>query len=165
MKLIDFLEKQVQKWNTENKCGQCYEFYAPLTEEALNKQQIKYCCVNVMLTRDRGQAFGVDKTYNTQTGTKSDEWEFKNFTLFFIVPQGININNHTEILGHSTELSKSKLLEDLEECIIDLELDFCEFIGTEWQVTQWTAQQLLNYRDNNYTGYRISISIRKRKIK
>ena len=165
MKLIDFLEKQVQKWNTENKCGQCYEFYAPLTEEALNKQQIKDCCVNVMLTRDRGQAFGVDKTYNTQTGTKSDEWEFKNFTLFFIVPQGVNINNHTEILGHSTELSKSKLLEDLEECIIDLELDFCEFIGTEWQVTQWSAQQLLNYRDNNYTGYRISISIRKRKIK
>lgn len=165
MKLIDFLDKQVQKWNTENKCGQCYEFYAPLTEEALNKQQLKDCCVNVMLTRDRGQAFGVDKTYNTQTGTKSDEWEFKNFTLFFIVPQGVNINNHTEILGHSIELSKSKLLEDLEECIIDLELDFCEFIGTEWQVTQWTAQQLLNYRDNNYTGYRISISIRKRKIK
>ena len=165
MKLIDFLEKQVQKWNTENKCGQCYEFYAPLTEEALNKQQLKNCCVSIMLTMDRGQVFGVDRIYNTQTGTKSDEWEFKNFALYFVVPQGININNHTEILGHSTELSKSKTLEYLQGCIIDFDLDFCEFLGAEWQLMPWSAQQLLNYRDNNYTGYRISISIRKRKIK
>lgn len=165
MRIINFLNLQVQKWNEEKKCDQCFSFYAPLTEEALNKQQLKDCCVNVMLTRDRGQAFGVEKTYNALTGTKSDEWEFKNFTLFFIVPQGVNLNNHTEILGHSTELSKSTLLEDLEECIIDMELNFCEFIGVDWQLTQWSAQQLLNYRDNNYTGYRVSVSIRKRKIK
>lgn len=164
MKLIDFLEKQVQKWNDQNKCNQCFEFYAPLTEEALNKQQIKDCCINVMLTRDRGQAFGVEKTYNNLTGTLSEQWEFKNFTLFFIVPQGINVNNHTEILGHTTDLSKSKVLEDLESCIIDMELDFCEFLNKDWQLTQWSAQQLLNYRDNNYTGYRVSVSIRKRKF-
>lgn len=165
MKLIPFFEKQINKWNVENKCGQCFRFYAPLTEESLNKQQIEDCCVNVMLTRDRNNAFGVDRTYNALLGNLSDTFEYKNFTLFFIVPQGVNLNNYKEILNNDTTNSKSVLLEDLEQCIIDTELNFCEFIGQDWQLTQWNAQQLLNFRDNNYTGYRVNVSIRKRKLK
>lgn len=162
MKLIKFLDQQIQQWCKTQKCGQCYEFYAPLTEEALNKQQIKDCCINVMLTRDRGQAFGVDRIYNNTLDSISDKFEYKNFNLYFIVPQGININNHSEVLNHSTELSKSILLEDLEKCIIELEFDFCKHIGNKWQLTQWSAQQLINFRDNNYTGFRLSVTIRKR---
>lgn len=164
MRLINFFTQQVQKWNDENKCGKCFKFYAPLTEQALNIQQIDDCCVNVMLTRDRVQSFGVNNTYSTTTGTLSDQWVFKNFTLLFLVPQPIGVNNYTEILGHSTELSKYNILEDLEECIIDMNLNFCEVSGNEWQVTQWNATQLINFQDNNYTGYRINVSIRRRKI-
>ena len=164
MKLTKFFKQQVQKWNEENKCGHCYEFHAPLTEEALNKQQlIDPCCIQVMLTRDRGQAFGVEKEYNNVLGVLSNEYYTKAFTLYVMKPQGININNYDEILGHSIDESKSELLDDLEECINEMELDFCEFIGQDWQVRQWSAFQLLNYRDNNYTGWRLSVTLRKRK--
>ena len=165
MKLIPFFEKQINKWNVENKCGQCFNFYAPLTEEALNKQQIDNCCVNVMMTRDRNNAFGIKTSYNTLTGNLSDQYEYKTFTLYFIVPQGVDLNNYKEILNNDTSNSKSVLLEDLEECILNMELDFCNYIGQSWQLTQWDAQQLIKFRDNNYTGYRVNVSIRKRKLK
>lgn len=165
MRLIDFFEKQIKKWSDSEVCGQCFKFYAPLTDEALNKQQIEDCCVNVMLTRDRGNAFGVERRYDDRFNALSSVFKYKNFSLFFIVPQGINLNNYTEILHNDTDNSKSKFLEDLEECVNDLELDFCEFLGVDWQVTQWSAQQLINYRDLNYTGFRVNVSIRKRKVK
>ena len=163
MELINFFEEQVNKWNENKQCGQCYEFHAPLTEEALNKQQLKNpCCVQVLLTRDNLQAFGINRTYNNQLGIESDVFEFKNFKLLFALPMELGLNNHTEILNHSIELTRSKVLQDLESCLTRLELDFCEFLGTQWQVTQWTAQQVINIRDTNYTGYRINVSIRKR---
>jgi len=166
MRLIDFFEKQVERWNETNKCNYCFEFHAPLTEEALNKQQlINPCCVQVMFTRDVGNAFGIDRTYNNVLSQVSDEWEFKNFRLYFIIPEGFDRNNYDEVLGHDKDLSKSKTLEDLELCISEMELNFCEFVGTNWNVTQWTAQQLLDFRDRNYTGYRLNVSIRKRKVK
>lgn len=163
MRLTQFFEQQISKWNTKNKCGNCFEFHAPLTEDALNKQQLSTCCVSVMLTRDNGNAFGVDKTYNNTFGVVSDEWEYKNFRLYFLVRTKLGINNHSEIKGHDKNESRSYLLEDLEQCIIDMNLDFCEFVGKQWNVTQWNAQQLINFRDNNYTGYRLNITIRKRK--
>lgn len=165
MKLTKFFKEQVDKWNCEKKCGQCFEFHAPLTESALNKQQFKdVCCVQVLLTRDVGNAFGIDRTYNNNLGVIADEWEYKNFRLYFLVKrESLGINNHTEILGHSLKGTNSEILEDLEQCIIDMNLDFCEFIGQNWNVTQWNAQQLINYQSDNFTGYRLTVTIRKRK--
>lgn len=164
MDLINFFERQVKKWNDINQCGQCYEFHAPLTEDALNKQQLENpCCIQVLYTRDNVQAFGTRRTYDNRFGTESDKWEYKNFKLLFAVPTQLGINNHTEVLGHNPETSLSKILQDLENCLLNLELDFCEFVGEEWQILSFdSGAPLTNYRDNNYTGYRINVSIRKR---
>lgn len=164
MKLTKFFKQQIDKWNEDSKCGYCYEFHAPLTEDALNKQQIKDpCCVQVMLTRDRGEAFRTDRTFNNTIGIVDQQWHYKQFTLYFLLSQQESLNNYDEILGNDIEESKSTFLEDIECCIDDLEFDFCEFIGTDWQLFQWSAFQLINYRDYNYTGYRLSVTIRKRK--
>ena len=163
MRLISFFEKQVCKWNEENKCGQCFEFHAPLTSKALNVQQlINPCCTQVLLTRDVGSAFGTDRTYNNRLAVLDTEYRYKNFRLQICKSINESVNNHTEILNNKTKNSKSAYLEDLEECIDNMELDFCEFIGTQWQVTQWRAEQIINKDDNNYTGYVLSVTIRKR---
>lgn len=165
MKLTKFFKQQVNKWNEDNKCGYCYEFHAPLTEDALNKQHlINPCCVQVMLTEDRMNPATVSNQYSTQFGLLSDQWITQRFNLYFIKPQGLDINNYDENLNHPIEESKSEFLENLKECIIDTNLDFCLFLGSQWQVTQWElSSPLTNYRDYNYTGYRLSVTIRKRK--
>lgn len=166
MRLVEFFTKQIEKWNLENKCGQCFEFHAPLTESALNKQQLQNsCCVSVMLTRDRVNAFGTDFTVDRRFGFNSDEWKYKNFTLLFVLPQGLDLNNHTEILGNEIDNAKYVVLEDLEECIDEMELDFCDLIKESWMLSNWTATQLINYAANNYTGWRVNVTIRQRKNK
>lgn len=168
MKLVSFFEKTVNAWNEANKCGNCFSFHAPLTEEALNKQQLdpnKQCCVTVLLTRDIGLAFGTESNMDLKSGFASSEWKFKNFVLYFLIPQGIDVNNHTEVLGNSTELSKYRALEDLEECVDDIELDLCSELPKAWFLSKWEARQVINYRDLNYTGYKVSFSIKQRKTK
>lgn len=166
MNFIDFFQKQIEKYNNEQKCDFCWFFSAPLEESAINIQQLRddsKCCVQVMFTQNEGNAFGVQNQYDNRSSLLTDSFCSENFNLFFLIPNRLGQNNYNEIDGHGIEESRSAELMRLKDCIsCDLNLDFCEFLGMNFQITQWSGRQFLNYQDNNYIGYKVSVTLRKR---
>ncbi len=161
MNIVSFWEQQIEKWNTDQKCDLCWVFSAPLTESAMNIQQLREdskCCVQVMLLRDKVPAFSTNNTYN-EYGLLIDVKCNTSFQLLVAVPTTLGINNYNEIAGHSTDESRwSTILYNIEQCLkCDALLDFCEFLGDNPRVTQWSAmQELRDKTDNNYAGYRLT---------
>lgn len=166
MNLIDFWQKQIEIWNTEQKCGFCWDFSAPLTESAINLVQPtdgKECCVQVMIVRDRVEAFSTNNTYDQKTGFLTNSVCQKSFQVLFLMHSDIGTNNFNEIKGHDTDESKwATILSRLEDCIsCDLNLDFCAILGGQLRVTRWAAVQEINFMSQNYSGYRLTVNLQK----
>lgn len=162
MNLVAFWRDQVNIWNQEQKCDLCWEFGAPLIESAANIQKPedgKECCVKVLFLQDKQPAFTTNRTYNNTTGLIQNITCTQSFQLLVLLPISIDKNNFNEIPGHPTAESKwDSVLFKLQQCLMcDAELDFCEILGTQYRITQWSGSQVLNYSDNNYTGYRINV--------
>lgn len=160
MNLVSFWQQQVSKWNDEQKCDLCWSFGAPLIESAVSVQQLKDCCVQVLLLRDKGNAFSMSTTYDNTTGLITAKSCIKSFQLLVVIPGELGVNNFNEIPNHSTDESNwSTKLSKLEECLsCDANLNFCEFLGRSYRVTNWSAVQVLNEGDNCYIGYRLNVS-------
>lgn len=168
MDLVNFWSQQITKWNTDSKCGLCWEFSAPLIESAVNIVQPttdKECCVQVMLLRQGVTAFSTVNTYNQTTQLKTNVACNISFQLLVLLPSNLGLNMFNEIKGHSTTESVwDTKLSKLEECLsCDANLDFCEFLGQQYKITQWSGVQVVNYQNANYTGYRISVTFQNNK--
>jgi len=164
MNFILFLEQQIHRYNTDKKCGFNWFFSAPLTSEALYLQQIRtdhQKSVQVFFLQDTQPAFSVQNQYDSKTNFITQSYYLENFSLFFLLPNSLGRNNYNEIEGHPVSESRSAELMKLKECITDLQLDFCGFLGTNYQVTQWNGHQKINFTDNNYLGYQVIVSVRK----
>lgn len=166
MNYIDFFGQVVQNYNNENKCGFCWCFSAPLSEQKINIQELREgyeCCVQVMYTQNEGNAFVLQNNYNTQTNLLQQAYALENFNLYFLIPSRLGVNNYNEIQNHDLQEARYKQLFDLKECITEqLHLNFCEFFKDTYHVTRWEGRQLLDYQDNNYIGYKVYVTIRKR---
>lgn len=160
MNIVNFWAQQVAKWNTENKCGMCWEFYAPLTESAVSITQTENCCVKVFLLRDKAPAFATTNVYDNVTSLLTNSTCNINFQLLVVMTGNIGLNNWNEIKDHPTEESKwSTMLYKIEQCLAcDAQVDFCEILGSEYRITQWSATQVINNGDNAYTGYRLNVT-------
>lgn len=163
MNIVNFWAQQVNKWHTEEKCGLCWEFFAPLTESAVSIAQSDNCCVKVFLLRDKAPAFNVVNTYNGVTNMLTNSLCNINFQLLVVMTGNIGLNNFNEIPNHPTSQSKwSTMLYEIENCLAcDARLDFCEILGRQYNITQWSATQVINNGDNAYTGYRLNVSFQK----
>lgn len=166
MNFIDFFQQQVDKYNDDERCGLCWFFSAPLTESASNIQQLREetkCCVQVMFLQDKQAAFSVSAIYDERTTYIKDRFCTENFRLLFLIPDVIGKNNYNEIEGHPIEESRSVKLMELKECIgCDFQLDFCEIIGTTWQVMKWEGYQRILFNDTNFIGYEVNVTLKKR---
>lgn len=163
MNLIQFWQDQVTKWNNEQKCGLCWEFDAPLTQSAVELHQPTKgteCCVQVLLVRDQVPAFNMTNNYNNVTGLLTNVACNTSFQLLFLMQMDMGTNNYNEIKNHPVEQGKWVKLGELENCIgCDMNLDFCELIGTQYRVTQWQArQEKINMTSSNYSGYRLTVN-------
>lgn len=164
MNIVTFWQQQINKWDDESKCDLCWKFFAPMIESAVNiVQSDEPCCVQVFFLRERVTAFSTVNQYSAQTGYVNQVTCNKSFQLLVLIPSTIGTNNYNEISGHPTTESKwDTILSKLEDCLAcDAALDFCEFLGVQWRVTQWQGQQLVNYLDTAYTGYRITVNFQK----
>lgn len=166
MDIVDFWQRQIDKWNNENKCGFCWDFSAPLIDSASNIVQPesgKECCVKVMLLRQNVTAFSTTNTYNQTTQLLTAQSCNTSFQLLVVFDSTLGLNMYNEIKGHpTTESVWTTILSKIEECLkCDANLDFCEFLGTQYKVTQWSGVQVVNYQNSNYTGYRISVTFQK----
>jgi len=166
MDIVNFFQQQVDKWNTENKCGLCWDFSAPLIESATNIVQPtagKECCVKVMLLRQNVTAFSTTNNYDTTTQLLRTQSCNTSFQLLVLFDSKLGLNMYNEIKGHPTSESvwetKLSIIEECMKC--DANLDFCEFLGTPYKITQWSGQQVINFQNSNYVGYRISVTFQK----
>jgi hypothetical protein len=156
--IIDFWKQQTDKWNTDNKCGLCFEFSAPLVNSQINIVQSETCCVNVFLTDIK---FRTDEVYNSVTGLTTSKKCIWSFSVHALVQEPLGVNNYNEIKSHPIEESKwNTIFLPLAECLgCDNILDFCDIIGKELEVRQLGDAQLIhNYLDSNWNGWKINYS-------
>lgn len=162
MNVIDFWQKQVNKWNDESKCDFCWEFSAPLYRSDLNKIQRKEeCCTYVFLT---DYSVELRNEYNQSTGLIPRRYNDHAFNLYLLRQGDLGTNNYNEINGHpiadsNWETIYKPILECLEQ--EDLLLDFCEFIGVAPNVMRWRFDMVRAFQDDNYIGWKLSITFRR----
>lgn len=159
MDIIKFWADQVAKWQEDEKCDMCFEFSAPLFENATNITQTEEdCCTYVFLTNiKRKRNF---KKYQTGfTYPDSCDWTF---TIHFVKKGDLGTNNYNEIKPHPISESRwNNIYKPISECLdCQLQLDFCEFVGLNVDEVAWNEEMEQAYLDNNYFGWRITATFR-----
>lgn len=159
--IIDFWKRQVEKWDSESKCGECWVFGAPLTEDAANKQQSEVedaCCVHVYITdlrRAEGRIFA-------SNGLVKELQEVWNYNIHFLKRDNIGVNTFNEILDHPISESKwEMILKPILVCVTEENvLEYCEILGLNLDIIRWDMNTRINYLDENYTGWTANASFR-----
>jgi len=143
-------------WNTNNACGWCWEFEAPLRESDLNESQPKSdeCCTRVMATNYR---ITKSRRYNDHLST-SQESITHNITLRFLRQDDIGKNVYTEQAGHPLSESKwATILDPMRQCI-NFE-DACLVLGIVLPITRENWSPVIDEYDGNYTGWKVDLVI------
>lgn len=164
MDVIDFFKQQTTKWNNETKCGFCWEFDAPLTDAGVNESVMQTdpdeCCpVKVFITNLSERK---NRTYNPQSKLLTDYTIDYTFTLHALYFDRVDTNVYQEQLGHPVTESKwVEILRPIQECVCPEEiLEFCDLICKKILITSWNAVPRINWLDNNYTGWSITMTLR-----
>lgn len=158
MDIVLFWKNQVDLWNTQNKCGLCWEFSAPLVASQNNIVQEEHpCCVQVFLTDIR---FREIKQRNAITGLVTGKTCVWSFSLHALIKSPLGVNNYNEIKNHPIEESKwETIFKPLIDCLgCDNILDTCELLGVTNVNVDMNGDAVLvhNYLDENYNGWRIN---------
>ena len=157
MDVIEFFQDVVTAWNAENKCDECWTFGAPLTEDALNKQQtpdgVDPCCVHVFIS---DLVISSVRAFAT-TGYQSARYDNHSFNLYVLKKGDLGTNNYNEIAGHPISESRwQQTLKPLKECLDDQNLlPFCTELDNTIQITNWQMSTKIAYLDGNYVGWLI----------
>ncbi len=163
MNVVKFFHDLADKWNDEQKCGFCWEFDAPLTDSGVNESQLRLdddCCpVKLFITN---LSVRKNRVYNQVTKLLTDYSADYTFTLHALVADRIDTNVYAEQIGHPIDESKwETILHPIEQCLCEEEvLEFCELICKQIQIIAWNAVTRINWLDNNYTGWSITITLR-----
>lgn len=156
--IINYFEKLAEQYNSENKCGFCWSFGAPLSESAMNKQlaeEGKQCCINLFVTDYQISSF---YKVNDITGLTNYEACDHRFTLYAVQQrEDIGQNTFNEIPGHNIDTSLwRELLQPLQDCLgCEKELYEC-MLGYDFQVLAWDMVLVKFKEDRNLTGWKIS---------
>ncbi len=163
MDVVKFFKDQVKIWNDDKKCGFCWEFDAPLTDAGINESEMQSnpdeCCpVKVFITNLTERK---NRTYNQSQLLTSYSIDYT-FTLHLLKFDRTDTNVYSEQLGHPISESKwSTILRPLQSCICeDTLLKFCEIINKHITIQGWNAITRINWLDNNYTGWSITMTLR-----
>lgn len=153
--ILELWKGITEQMNAENKCGFCWEFYAPLTDKKLNIVRGNgECCVKVFLLRNMAQDFGSRITYTN--GFQTNTNNFDNYKVLFLIPSKEGVNNYNELEGWSVDESRHmKIFKPLRNCITS---DILTQICSNFEITNWTGKYIYDYQDENYYGIEITIN-------
>lgn len=160
--IIKIWKEVIENFNEENKCGFCWNFFAPLTEVDLNlvKKQNDCCCVNVFVVRNKSVDFSSNIAYNAiNLPTAIDQINNDEFyDVYFLIESREGINNYNEKPNHPIEESRHvTIFNPLRKCITnDILTGICG-IGF---ITGWSGQYIYDYQDQMYYGIKLSITQR-----
>lgn len=164
MDIVKFWEDVTQDFNTNEKCGLCWEFSAPFFEDKLNTVQPEApCCIQLMLTNFKY----LSQLSYAGTGFVNQNVKDYSFDLYVLKQtgsEGLGTNNYNEIKGHSKSDSKwAKVYKPLFDCLNESEaLKLCEMLGFNAEITKWEMSIVSNYQDDNFDGWIIRANIRTR---
>lgn len=162
MDIVAFFKDLVDHYNNLEKCGFCWSFGAPLSESALNKQQLRdeeVCCMNIFLSDVKYRS---EIRYNTNTGLQNYEACNITFTLYVgRQTEDLGLNSYNEINDHPiTESLWETIWKPLQDCFgCGRELDLCE-LGWDFDITKWDMSMVKFKEDINLTGWRIDGAFR-----
>lgn len=161
MDIVKLWQDIANNYNTNLKCGFCWNFGAPLTESAINAQQntnTNKCCVNLFLT-DIGFESGFEEDFNKASVNKYCDYYFN---IWVLLPTNLGVNNYNEIPNH--EISQSNwatIYKPLFDCLgCDFDGQFCLNLGYPVSIKKWRMSQVVKYQDANYSGYKIQAIFR-----
>lgn len=161
MDVIDFWSKQVEAWNLENKCGECWKFGAPLTLSGVTKTELsegEECCVHVFMTNLE------ESIYNqyASTGLLRRREQTYNMTMYFLKQDAdLGQNVWNEIPDHPVSESKwAMILKPIKDCVkAENVLDFCTHLGLNAEINSFRMFTEINTMDG-YTGWSLQLSIK-----
>jgi len=158
---IEFFKKQVDIWNENQHCNNCWVFGAPLSESAMESQRLRdrsECCYQLLIT---------DYSTDTSSEYNSSNYPIRKicnhrFVMYVVKPNRIDVNNYNEIDEHPVNESKWKeIIEPLFECFsCDAMLDYCQILGYPVQIPQWRVEKVINKTSNNYDGIKVTAVFR-----
>lgn len=166
MNIVDVFKRLSDNWNTELKCGFCWEFDSPLTDSGVNESVMQTdpedCCpIKVFITN---YSFRENNVYNTITTLLINESIDHTFTVSYLAFDRVDTNVYAEQIGHPISESKwETILNPLRDCVCDskqLQQEICELICKRILITQFNAMTRINWLDNNYTGWSITMTLR-----
>ena len=164
MDIVNFFKRQTDLWNEDNKCGFCWSFGAPLTESGVNETVIDKncndcCLVNLFITNLSERK---NRNYNNTTKLLIDYTIDYTFTLHVLALDRTDTNVYNEQIGYPVCESKwSNILRPLQKCVCEEEvLKLCEILDKKILITNWNAITRINWLDNNYTGWSITMTFR-----
>lgn len=166
--IVELWRDIIEAYNIDVKCGFCWKFYAPLTEQKLNLvrdvlvepgsgESEDACCVHVFLLRNQPDDFSSTPNYS-QFSTISDIVSTENYVVYFLIKSKEGLNNYNELPGYSIDESRHEtIFKPLRECIdISILTDLC-LLG---QVTSYRGSYVYDYQDEQYYGLKVNFSQR-----
>lgn len=158
MNIIDFFQAKTLVFNSENKCGFCWSFGAPLSESGMNSSKPANnaeCCLHLFVTYYKTSS---SFTRNSMTSLKNREWTDHIFTLFAVQNANLGTNTYNEQPLHPiSESMWSTHLKPIQECLGNgNELVICE----PFELIRWDMEVVQRFEDQNYTGWKINGTFR-----
>lgn len=166
MNVIDVIGQQVALWNTENKCGLCWEYVPSGRADYFNNIKLRddrECCVYLAVLGVRTRSGLIQE--GEFISKRYCDWQVR---LFAGIPSRLDIQFYNENLMHSEDEGKwEKYLQPIFECVgcsNCVELDLCEIHNCLGQTTvepvSWSADMKLNYQDFNMDGVFVEATFR-----
>lgn len=154
---IEFFKKQVEIWNGNQHCGNCWEFGSPLSESGFEEQQLREeskCCYQFIITDYRTTTRSEFNSSNYPTRKICEH----RFTFYVVKASSIDINTYNEIDNHPISESKYEtIIKPLYDCLsCDAVLDYCQILGYPVQGIQWDVAPVINKTSNNYDGIKVT---------
>tara|TARA_R110000796_G_scaffold120506_1_gene234630 strand:+ start:4511 stop:5251 length:741 start_codon:yes stop_codon:yes gene_type:complete len=160
MDYIKLLQAQVNKWKGEQKCGFCWEFDAPLLDSGVNKSQTREdCCTYVYATNISVRE---SRSFDSVTGLTTERYDEVSLTIEIVRKSDIGDNVYREMEYPLDQSKWASIISPIKECLnSDFPFDFCEIANRDFQITSRSWAVIANnIHDNNYVGWRISLSLR-----
>lgn len=166
MNIVKVFKDLTTIWNDEERCGFCWTFDAPLTDSGVNESQMQTdpedCCpIKVFITN---YSFRENKVYSPISTLLTSESIDHTFTITYVNFDRTDTNVYAEQTGHPICESKwESILNPLRDCVCDsnlLQTEICELICKRILITGFNALARINWLDNNYTGWSITMTLR-----
>lgn len=156
MNIIKHFENLISNWQNENKCGYCWKFIGAGRPDLFNMFtdiDNTQCCIYVGLFKI---TFGTIYRQQEQ-GFTSKDYCYVRFEGFIGIPSLLDVQFYNELGNTDAEKEQSKweILNNIKECL------GCEFLemlcddSGQYAPASFSAEQKLNYQDNNYDGWLI----------